>query len=313
MYLVRCASWEVCEGLLGLEIPCDSYCDSCVVNPPGYNQLTEYEYISDQARKRCEAVLSSHPSIGQTTIRDPSGTEHPYDPDRRYEWDHHMPIADLHFLNFRLQSGLDHLIHEKIVRGNQVLSIEELSWYLHIRCAYQRALSRFLIRTRANGFVHHYLDWRRDDDTDILLDRLRGISTMIPNTSPDLQDVDCPYCLEPLYHSTEQAIRLPCGRHIIGLNCLTRWIDCWDLESPLRICTLCNTDFDITKPVQLAEYERLPGFEPAENGYVPDSVVVRVFLDNLIEKRLASGSDTDTPSPWWVSVLRQCESSSSSS
>ncbi|EPE25231.1 RING/U-box [Glarea lozoyensis ATCC 20868] len=310
MYTQRCLSYqahEVCEGLVGLEVPLDRPCDFCVDDPLAYEQLTWIEELSDyaptEARKRFETVLRSHPSIGQTTIKDPSGTEHPYDPESRHDWNFRMPIADLEFIHY-LDAGL-HMTMTEMFGENQVLSMELINWYAKIRTVYRRALARFIIDERVNGFVQHRLDYRPGRHTDILCDRLCGISTMIPNTSPELHGEDCPYCLEPLYQSTEQAIRLPCGRHLIGLECTRQWISCWDFRSPLRVCILCNTDFDITKPVHFAARETLPGFEPAPDGVVPGSDAVEPFLDNLIDKRVASGIHDDTPSPWWVNLLRE--------
>lgn len=290
-------------------------CDFCIFKPFDANQLTARRVITTEQREACDRILncylSEDPRAGR--IVDRGNHAHPYTQDGRYEWDEEIPLRDLQFLH-QLVYVLDHIIAEKSIDENRLPVFKMLKWYLHIRCAYQRALGRFLIRIRVNGLEQIRVESaqpRRERRIEVLHERLYDMSTVIPADSPKLQESpDCMICQESLVLlDSEQAIKLPCG-HILGLECLKIWIEGWDRESRLRVCTLCDADFNITRSGNAVPGDEinLPGFELPVDGRGPNADEMRVFLDERIADQLAVDGDStlwNESSPWWMCFLRQ--------
>jgi hypothetical protein len=79
------------------------------------------------------------------------------------------------------------------------------------------------------------------------------------------------------------------------------WIEAWNRDSILRVCTLCDTNFDVTKGGDGMECRRLGEFEVPARRQVPRADAFRVYFEELC---LSSRLMCNEPSPWWMNVLR---------
>jgi hypothetical protein len=250
---------------------------------------------------KCVNVFNNYPPLGEGKISDvQTGISYSYNFVDSYEWDQPILVADLLFLHYLIE-GLNYFhIDQLTYKSSNLLPTEMLKWFLHIRCAYRRALASFLIQNYADELVQRPLR----PPPQLIPDRLCSISTIIMPSSRPYQGMDCPSCLAPLNQRiSESSIRFPCG-HILGLQCIKDRVEHWDRGSSLKVCALCDTDFDVTKDADGIEREPLLGSQSSILNQNQDADALKVCIEEWITRSMGSPGMTYGPSPWWMNVLR---------
>jgi hypothetical protein len=315
-YLVRCPADEYCNGVTAIEVPLPRHCEKCMSDDTDARRSTTPKSCAPRLREEVDRIFALAPKDSSpeeegapTSMRDPATKErHAYHSLRTHEWQEDISDEDLRWLFF-LEKGLHEVWWEKCEMDKTVA--EELLLFLHIRGAYLMALGKFLCRIRVNGLRHFQLEDAeprvREERMPVLLKRLDKITTPVGKSElARLGNPKCVICQEKLGEAEEKPVKLPCG-HCIGRECLRHWVESWDRESALRVCTLCKDGFDLTKyDPDDAKTDQLPGFERAPRGTIPTAGEVDKMIGDLLAyvASLPPGNQFNPPRPWWMKFLR---------